>query len=86
MALKPDRIELLTDVSFFMNTVAERGGVVSVFSEGVGASMDDSELLGVVELPDSCVKFERIDLPVACNGIAKGGSESLEVFGFEFHE
>ena len=29
MALKPDRIEFLTDISNFMNSVAERGGVVS---------------------------------------------------------
>lgn len=43
MALKPDRIELLTDVSFFMNTTAERGGVVSAVTatSGVGISMDD---------------------------------------------
>lgn len=43
MALKPDRIELLTDVSFFMNTTAERGGVASVVTStsGVGVSMDD---------------------------------------------
>jgi hypothetical protein len=43
MALKPDRIELLTDVSFFMNTTAERGGVVSVaVSGGSGVAMDDA--------------------------------------------
>lgn len=42
MALKPDRIELLTDVSFFMNTTAERGGVASVVTGGVGVSMDDA--------------------------------------------
>lgn len=42
MALKPDRIELLTDVSFFMNTTAERGGVVSVVTGGSGVSMDDA--------------------------------------------
>ena len=49
MALKPDRIELLTDVSFFMtsipagSTYVERGGVVSVVTatSGVGVSMDD---------------------------------------------
>ena len=43
MALKPDRIELLTDVSFFMSTTAERGGVVSAVTatSGVGVSMDD---------------------------------------------
>lgn len=42
MALKPDRIELLTDVSFFMNSTATRGGVASVVTGGVGASMDDA--------------------------------------------
>lgn len=42
MALKSDRVELLTDVSFFMNTTATRGGVVSVVSAGSGISMDDS--------------------------------------------
>lgn len=44
MALKSDRIELLTDISFFMNTTAERGGVVSAVAAttGVGVSMDDA--------------------------------------------
>jgi hypothetical protein len=44
MALKPDRIESLTDVSFFMNVAATRGGV-AVFSGngGVGSSMDDAD-------------------------------------------
>lgn len=43
MALKPDRIETQTDISFFMTTVvrSERGGVVSVDSSGSGVSMDD---------------------------------------------
>ena len=41
MALKPDRIELQTDISFFMNTEAVRGGVASVSTGGAGASMDD---------------------------------------------
>lgn len=42
MALKPDRVELLTDVSFFMNTTATRGGVVSAVTAGSGVSMDDA--------------------------------------------
>lgn len=42
MALKPDRIEHLTDISNFMNTVAERGGIVSYVSSGEGVSMDDA--------------------------------------------
>lgn len=41
MALKPDRIELQTDISFFMNTEAVRGGVASVSTGGSGVAMDD---------------------------------------------
>ena len=51
MDLKPDRIEIYTDISFFMNTVAERGGVVSVVTSGSGVSMDDAN--AVVEYADS---------------------------------
>ena len=42
MALKPDRIELQTDVSFFMNSTATRGGVASVSTGGSGVALDDS--------------------------------------------
>ena len=44
MALKPDRVELHTDVSFFMNTTAERGGVATVVvtASGSGVAMDDA--------------------------------------------
>jgi len=44
MALKPDRVESFTDVSFFMNTTGDRGGVV-VYSGngGTGSSMDDAD-------------------------------------------
>jgi hypothetical protein len=49
MALKPDRIELSTDISFFMTTTAERGGVVCVDTSttGVGVSMDDGNAVVV---------------------------------------
>ena len=46
MALKPDRIEHLTDISFFMNTPTGdqgRGGVASFVSGGVGVAMDDAD-------------------------------------------
>jgi len=43
MALKPDRIESHTDISFFMNVVAERGGVCVYRSIGSGAAMDQAE-------------------------------------------
>lgn len=40
MALKPDRYEFQTDISFFMNEVAERGGVVVMNGTPSGAAMD----------------------------------------------
>jgi hypothetical protein len=42
MALKPDRIEAYTDISYFMNTTAERGGVVVHLTSGSGVAMDDA--------------------------------------------
>ena len=42
MALRPDRNEVVTDVSFFMNEAAERGVLVTASSQGSGAAMDDS--------------------------------------------
>jgi hypothetical protein len=47
MALKPDRIEAYTDISFFMNEVAERGGIVVHDTSGSGVSMDDANALVV---------------------------------------
>lgn len=51
MALKPDRIETVTDVSFFMNNATsstiERGGIVSIpdAGGGSGVAMDDGSAL-----------------------------------------
>ena len=45
MALKPDRNEVYTDISFFMNTVGERGGVVVHQGGGTGPAMDDAAAL-----------------------------------------
>ena len=42
MALRPDRNEVVTDISFFMNEAAERGLVVTASTQGSGAAMDDS--------------------------------------------
>lgn len=42
MALKPDRHEDATDLSFFMNVTAERGIIVVHDTTGSGAGMDDS--------------------------------------------
>ena len=46
MALKPDRIEAYTDISFFMNEIGQRGGiVVHAGTGGVGVSMDDADAI-----------------------------------------
>ena len=42
MALKPHRIELDSDISFFMDAVQERGGVVVLKTIGSGNAMDQS--------------------------------------------
>lgn len=43
MALKSDRVEAYTDISFFCNdTTAERGGIMVFSTVGSGVAMDDS--------------------------------------------
>lgn len=42
MALKIDRFEGITDISCFMNEVAERGGVAVYSTAGSGSAMDQS--------------------------------------------
>ena len=42
MALRPDRNEVVTDISFFMDETAERGIIVTASTQGSGAAMDDS--------------------------------------------
>lgn len=51
MALKTDRYELQTDISFFMNEAQERGGVASLVTGGSGASMDQG--VNLVNYPAS---------------------------------
>lgn len=41
MALKTDRSVLQTDISFFMNEAATRGGIVSLSTGASGAAMDN---------------------------------------------
>lgn len=45
MALKTDRIHIDSQIDFFMNEVAERGGIVSVSTAGSGSAMDQAEQL-----------------------------------------
>lgn len=51
MALKSDRVEALTDISFFMNETGARGLIVIHSTAGSGAAMDDAN--AVVEVPDN---------------------------------
>ena len=52
MAMGPDRVELLTDISYFVNETGTRGRVMvyDTTSTGLGAAMDSSD--AVVMLPD----------------------------------
>lgn len=43
MALLNDRYEAITDISFFMDQVNNRGGIVCLLTAGSGAAMDQSE-------------------------------------------
>lgn len=47
MAIKADRYHVQSDISYFMNTTAERGGVVCPKTVGSGSAMDSA--LAVVE-------------------------------------
>ena len=48
MALKADRIETQTDVSFFMDETATRGVLCSISTGGSGVSMDDGNAVVTV--------------------------------------
>jgi hypothetical protein len=45
MALRPDRIHVDSQIDFFMNEVAERGGIVTISTVGSGAAMDQAAQL-----------------------------------------
>ena len=45
MALRPDRIHIDSQIDYFMNETAERGGIVSISTVGSGAAMDQAEQL-----------------------------------------
>jgi len=48
MALKGDRNELDTEVTYFMNETASRGVIASVSTQGSGAAMDSSSAVATV--------------------------------------
>ena len=55
MALKSDRHEFETDISFFMNETATRGGVASLSTGGSGAAMDQGGALATYSATGSGV-------------------------------
>jgi hypothetical protein len=48
MALKPDRYEFQTDITFYCNTATQRGVAVIVGSTGSGAAMDQSTAIAAL--------------------------------------
>ena len=56
MALKADRIETQTAVSFFMDEVQTRGGIASISSGGSGIAMDDGNAKVAYATVASCAK------------------------------
>jgi hypothetical protein len=48
MALKGDRHELDTEVTYFVNETASRGAVISISTQGSGSAMDSSSALATV--------------------------------------
>lgn len=56
MALKGDRHEFDTDISYFLNETAEPGVVLSVSTQGSGAAMDNSSALATVAAEASGAK------------------------------
>lgn len=53
MALKPDRYEFYTDISFFCDTVTERGVILTHSTSGSGVSLDQTR--AVATLPGTGV-------------------------------
>lgn len=53
MALKGDRVEHLTDLSYFMNATGERGIILHHSTGGSGAAMDDDGAVVAVDTTPS---------------------------------
>jgi len=66
MALKGDRNELDTEVTYFMNETASRGVVVAVSTQGSGAAMDSASAVATVAADPFC---DRLSLGVLLNDV-----------------
>ena len=56
MALKTDRIHVDSQIDFFMNETAERGGIVSFSTAGSGSAMDQAKQLATYKADASGAK------------------------------
>ena len=56
MALKTDRIHIDSQIDYFMNETAERGGIASISTVGSGAAMDQAQQLATYKAVASGVK------------------------------
>ena len=86
MALRPDRNELQTDLSFFMNETAERGLIVIHEGQGSGAAMGAADL---AKHPAGLLLNDVVDLDLtrqhinfAKDEMQKGGKVLLLRRGF----
>lgn len=96
MALKPDRsAEYGSELGFYMNSVAERGGVVSLVSVGSGAAMDNANALVIYRStssgasPVGVLMNDMVDVNLALyqlnpakDEVQKGGKVNLRTWGW----
>ena len=95
MALKADRHELDVDISFFMNSTAEKGQVVSIATAGSGAAMDQAQALVSIQgatgsvIPVGVLLNDVVDLDLTRQHInfhkdevQKGGKVSILKKGY----
>lgn len=96
MALKPDRSpEYGSDISFYMNEVAERGGVVVLSTIGSGGAMDNGAALVTYaaaqsgKLPIGFLMNDMVDIDLTKyhtnpnkDEVQKGSKVNLRTFGW----
>ena len=56
MALKTDRIHIDSQIDYFMNETAERGGIAAISTVGSGSAMDQAQQLATYKAVASGVK------------------------------
>jgi hypothetical protein len=72
MALKSDRIHVDSQIDFFMNETAERGGIVSVSTAGSGAAMDQGQALATYKaVASGCLPLGVLMCDVVDNDLTR---------------